>query len=89
MSKGSVRSPRKNQVRIAVNEPLELCLRAQLGRRGRNQVRIAVIEPLEALLGARLGRQGRDQVTSPNQIKPLHVIANEKLKRFFFALVQR
>ena len=26
---------------------------------------------------------------SPNQIKPLHVIANEKLKRFFFALVQR
>ena len=26
---------------------------------------------------------------SPNQIKPLHVIGNEKLKRFFFALVQR
>jgi len=62
MSKGSVRSPRKNQVRIAVNEPLELCLRAQLGRRGRNQVRIAVIELLELCLRALLGRRGRNQV---------------------------
>ena len=26
---------------------------------------------------------------SPNQIKPLHVISNDKLKRFFFALLQR
>ena len=26
---------------------------------------------------------------SPNQIKPIHVISNEKLKRFFFALLQR
>ena len=89
MSKGSIRSPRKESSQDAVTEPLEVPLRALLGRRGRDQVRIAVNEPLEALLGARLGRQGRDQVTSPNQIKPLHVIANEKLKRFFFALVQR
>ena len=65
MSKGSVRSSRKKSSQDAVTEPLEV--------------------PLRALLG----RQGRDQVTSPNQIKPLHVIANEKLKRFFFALVQR
>lgn len=26
---------------------------------------------------------------SPNQIKPIHVISNEKLKQFFFALLQR
>ena len=26
---------------------------------------------------------------SPNQIKPIHVIGNERLKRFFFALLQR
>ena len=47
---------------VAVNEPLELCLRAQLGRRGRNQVRIAVIELLELCLRALLGRRGRNQV---------------------------
>ena len=26
---------------------------------------------------------------SPNQIKPVHVIGNDKLKRFFFALQQK
>ena len=26
---------------------------------------------------------------SPNQIKPVHVIANDRLKRFFFGLLQR
>lgn len=26
---------------------------------------------------------------SPNQIKPIHVISGDKLKRFFFALLQR
>ena len=26
---------------------------------------------------------------SPNQIKPIHVISNDKLKRFFFGLLQR
>ena len=61
ISKGSIRSPRKKSVKIAVIEPLEVPARAPFGHRGRNQVKIAVIEPLEVSPRAPFGRRGRNQ----------------------------
>ena len=47
---------------IAVMEPLEVTLRAQLRHMGRSQVMVAVIEPLEVVVRPQFGHTGRSQV---------------------------